>query len=124
MMGEEPLSCWPQCLHASKDLERALDPPILDQLSNQLDLPADFKGAGLHSLVNSADEEFLGSFASISFALISISRQTNMPVYPWIADSPEETDISSVAVRNLKAVGERARTEGGIHSKEDIETAT
>jgi len=52
--------------HCLGDLELALGTEGRDQLSDLLDLPTSFGGAGLQSLDNSADEEFLGSFAGIA----------------------------------------------------------
>jgi hypothetical protein len=67
------MSCWLQWLSASRDHELALGP--LDQLSKQLDLPPAFEGAGLHSSEKSADKEVMGSFASISSALIFFCKK-------------------------------------------------
>ena len=69
--SEEHMSCWLQCPFASRDLELALDPRVLDQLANRLDLPPTFGGAGVHSLINYADEECVGSFAAINSTLVS-----------------------------------------------------
>jgi hypothetical protein len=49
-MDEEHMSCWLQCLSASRDLELALDPQTLDQLKDFMDLPQTFGGAGTRSL--------------------------------------------------------------------------
>ena len=40
-----------------------LDLATIGTLTDMLDLPPSFGGAGLHSLERAADEEFLGSFA-------------------------------------------------------------
>ena len=61
-------------------------------LSELLDLPAFYGGAGLQSQVASADEEFLGSFAGIAASLISFCRNTELPVYIKIAEALESTD--------------------------------
>ena len=60
-------------------------------LSELLDLPASYGGAGLQSLVASADEEFLGSFAGIATALISFCRKTELPFYIMFAKALERT---------------------------------
>ena len=71
-MNEEHLSCRLKFLSASRDLELALDPRALDHLTHWIDLPPSFGGVDTHSLSNSADEDFSGSFAAIAFALISL----------------------------------------------------
>jgi hypothetical protein len=91
-MNEEHLSCWLMCLSASRDLELALDPRALHQRVDRLDLRPTFGGAGIHSLINSADEEFVGSFAVIAFALVSLCKKTNLSVYIKIAEALEELD--------------------------------
>jgi hypothetical protein len=70
-IDEDHLSCWMQCLSASRDLETTLELRVLDQLSDRLNLPPTFGGAGVQSLVNSADDEFLGTSAAIASALVS-----------------------------------------------------
>ncbi len=64
------LSAWLHCLRASEDLEHVLGTEGKRQLSDLLDLPPSYGGAGLQSLEDSANEEFLGSFAAIAASLI------------------------------------------------------
>jgi hypothetical protein len=59
-------------------------------------LPASYGGAGLKSLVASADEEFMGYFAGIATALISFCRNTELPVYITIAEALERTENPDV----------------------------
>ena len=73
-------------------MELALDPRVLDQQTNRLDLPLTFGGAGTHLLINYDNEEFLGSFTAIASALISFYRKTNLPVFSNIAEALEELD--------------------------------
>jgi hypothetical protein len=84
-MDAAHVSTWLHCLTASSDLEYALDPSAKDSLTGLLDLPPSYGGIGLQSLERAADEEFLGSFASISASLISFCRRTALPVYMEIA---------------------------------------
>jgi hypothetical protein len=79
------LSAWLHYLTASEDLEHALGTESRSQLSDLLDLPPSYGGAGLQSLEDSADEEFMGSFAAIAVALISFCNKTELPVYIRIA---------------------------------------
>ena len=74
-MDSAHLSAWLHCLTASEDLELALGAAGRSQLSDILDLPPSYGGDGLQSLEDSADEEFLGSFAAIAAALISFCRK-------------------------------------------------
>jgi len=83
------LSAWLHCLTASEVLEHALGPEGRSQLSDLLDLPPSYGGAGLQSLEDSADEEFLGSFAAIAASLITFSRKTEQHVYIRIAEALE-----------------------------------
>jgi hypothetical protein len=80
------------CLIASEDLELTLGAAGRSQLSDILDLPPSYGGAGLQSLEDSADEEFLGSFAAIAAALISFCRKTELRVYIRIAEALESLD--------------------------------
>jgi hypothetical protein len=63
------LSAWPHCLTASEDLENDLGTEARGNLSELLDLSASYAGAGLKSLVDAANEEFLESFAGITTTL-------------------------------------------------------
>ena len=91
-MDSARLSAWLHCLTASEDLELALGPAGRSQLSDILDLPPSYGWAGLQSLEDSADEEFLGSFAAIAAALISFCRKTEQRVYIRIAEALESLD--------------------------------
>ena len=88
-MDTAHVSTWLHCLTASTDLENALDFPSRESLTGLLDLPPSYGGIGLQSLERAADEEFMGSFASISAALISFCRRTGLPVYISIAEAIE-----------------------------------
>jgi hypothetical protein len=69
-MDDDNGSIWLHCLLASTDLEPAIGPPTLDQLTERLDLPRVYRGIGLQPLERSADEEMLSSFAGIFAFLI------------------------------------------------------
>ena len=69
-------STWLRCLINSIKLEEALSREELQLLTETLDLPPQLGGAGLQSLVLSADEEFLGSWAAISAPLSEFFRST------------------------------------------------
>jgi hypothetical protein len=65
-----------------------VDLPPLDRehLVASLDLPPQFGGVGLQSRIRAADEELLGSWASITSDLISF-RSKDSPVYTRLADA-------------------------------------
>ena len=65
-MNGARISAWLHCLTASQDLEHALGKEGRGQLSDLLNLPASYIGAGLQSLEASVDEEFMGYFARIA----------------------------------------------------------
>jgi hypothetical protein len=99
-------------------LELALEPHVLDQLADRLDFPPAFDGAGVYSLVSHADEEFMGSFATIAFALVSFCMNTNLPVYIRIAEPLEEIDSShpaeftSATVTKVREVSDKLQALG------------
>ena len=62
-MNGAHLSTWLHRLTTSEDMEHALGTEGRSQLSNLLDMPTYYGGAGLQSQEDSADEEFMGSFA-------------------------------------------------------------
>ena len=64
-MDEAHLSAWLHCLTASGDLENDLGMEKKVGLSDLLDLPASYGGAGLQSLALDANEECMGSFAEM-----------------------------------------------------------
>ena len=72
------LSAWLNCLTASDDLESDMGAESKEGLSELLDLPASYGGAGLQSLTLASDEEFMGSFAGIVAALISFCKNTEL----------------------------------------------
>jgi hypothetical protein len=69
------LSTLLHCLTASEDMEHFLGTAGRSHLSNLLNLPATYGGAGLQSLEDSANEEFMGSFAGITASLISFYKK-------------------------------------------------
>ena len=80
-MDSAHLSTWLHCLTSSEDLEHALGPPGRDLLAELLDLLVTYVGAGLQSMESFADEEFLGSFATIFASLIDFCRKAKLLVY-------------------------------------------
>ncbi len=83
------MSTWLHCLTASTNLEYALDFTRRESLTGLLDLPPLYGGISLQFLERVADEEFMGTFASILAALISFCRRTGLPVYRNIAEAIE-----------------------------------
>ena len=76
-MDSANVATWLHCLTSSLYvMESAMDPTSKDILTNLLDLPPSYGGAGLNSLSRSVDEEFLGSFAAIAASLIPFCRKT------------------------------------------------
>ena len=81
------LSACLHCLTTSEDLEHALGMEGKSPLSDLLNLPPSYGEMGLQSMEDSADEEFLGSFAAIATSLISFCRKTKQQVYIRIAET-------------------------------------
>ena len=80
-MDSANMATWLHCLTSSNILESAIDPTSMDILTDWLGLPPSYGGAGLNSLIRSADEELLGSFVAIAASLVSFCRKTELPVY-------------------------------------------
>jgi hypothetical protein len=91
-MDTSHLTTWLHCLPASGDLENDVEAPTREVLGGLLDLPPSYGGAGLHSLENDADEEFLGSYAGITSSLITFCRRTELPVYIRFVEALEDLD--------------------------------
>ncbi len=76
------LSTWLRCVGA-KTLDNALPTSECELLSSTLDLPPQFGGStGLQSLIRVADEELLGSWASITSDLITFFRSKTFRYTP------------------------------------------
>ncbi len=73
VVDEAHLSTWLNCVGSS-----TLEPDLSDHLAGTLDLR--FGGVGLQSLARVADEELLGSWASVTPNLISFFRSKEMRV--------------------------------------------
>ena len=110
------LTTWMTCI-GGESLIADLPPTERDHLAASLDLPPQFGGVGLQSLIRAADEELLGSWASITSHLISFFRSKDMPVYTKLADtldamadSPEKLTVEPAipAIESMLATGARA----------------
>jgi hypothetical protein len=128
-MGGAHLSAWLHCLTASEVMEHAFGPEGRSQLSDLLDLPPSYGGAGLQSLEDSADEEFLGSFAAIEASLISFCRKIEQQIYIRIAEALEALDdpeggVSCPTLEGVKEALIRTATLREPLSAEETEGAT
>jgi hypothetical protein len=128
-MDEAHLSVWLHCLSASEVLEHALGPEGKEQLTDILDLPASYGGAGLHSLELSCDEELVGFFAGVTAALISFCKKTELPVYIRIAEALETVDDKAGShgcktVEGITKVNNRISTLREPLSAEEVTVAT
>ena len=79
-------SSWLHCLSSSATLGEHLGLGGRLQLRDVLDLPHQMGGAGLPSLELCADEELLGSWATVTSSLSTFLRSVNIPVYSDLAD--------------------------------------
>ena len=80
------LTTWMTCV-GEESLVADLPPLERDHLIASLDLPPQFKGVGLQSLIRAADEKLLGSWASITSDMITFLRSNDLPVYNKLADT-------------------------------------
>ncbi len=78
-VDSQHLSTWMECIGASV-LHEDLDPHDRNRLAAELDLPPQFGGVGLQSLIRAADEKLLGSWASVSADVIAYFRTKNLLV--------------------------------------------
>ena len=86
------MSAWLHHLTASEVPEHALGTEGRSKISDLLELPPSYGGEGLQSLEDSADEEFLGSFAAIAASLITFCRKTEQQVCIRIVEALESMD--------------------------------
>ena len=73
----EHLLTWMDCIGASS-LHDDMNTNERQRLSSSLDLPLEFGGVGLQSLVRAADDELLGSWASVTTNLIALFRSNGL----------------------------------------------
>jgi hypothetical protein len=112
-VDKEHMSTWMECVGAS-NLHSDLTDHERQHLADSLDLPPQFGGVGLQSLIRAADEEMIGSWASITADLITYFRAKNLPVYDELANAlddmaDENTETTGVpAVQSFLAVSARA----------------
>ena len=78
------LSTGMKCI-GGETLDADLPPLDREHLAASLDLPPQFGGIGLQSLIRADDEELFGSWASITSDLISFFRSRDSPVYTRLA---------------------------------------
>ena len=118
------LFAWLHCLTSSEDLKHALGAHGRDMLAAQLDLPAAYGRAGLQSMESSADEELLGSFATIYASLIAFCKNADLLVYMRIAETLKALDDmrgsqSYPATKGIMEVYEKSATLRVPLSEED-----
>jgi hypothetical protein len=115
-----------------------MDPNEVNMLSDWLDLPNSYGGADMKSLSRSADEEFLGSFATIASSLISFCRKTDLPIFIRIGEAVEaladtvDTGEDALQPNNLaptmltaiRNVAERAEFALSLLSMDELNSAS
>jgi hypothetical protein len=116
-----------------------MDTTSKEILATWLDLPPSYGGMGMTSLTRSADEEFLGSFASIAASLISFCRKTELEVYIRIAEALEDlgdtleqleddllspTGQQSDTLASIRTVSERASISMSPPTGEELNLVT
>jgi hypothetical protein len=114
-VDREHLLTWMDCVSASS-LHDDMSTNERQQLSSSLDPPPQFGGAGLQSLVRAADEELLGSWASVTADLIAFFQSKGLKVYDKLANAldamaDEKSDPNTPvipAVASLLVVNTRA----------------
>jgi hypothetical protein len=80
------LSTWLNCVGA-KQLDTAIPASERAHLAASLDLPSQFGGVGLQSLIRVADEQLLEPWASITADLVAFCRSKQVSVYIKMADA-------------------------------------
>ena len=83
----EHLSTWMGCAGTSTLESDMTAHERRRLLAASLDLPPQFGGLGLQSLIRVANEEWLGSWASVTTNLIAFFRSKGLTVYDKLADA-------------------------------------
>jgi len=131
-VDKEHLSTWMECVGSSL-LETDMPAQERRHLAASLDLPPQFGGVGLQSLIRAADEELLGSWAAVTADLIAFFRSKNQDVFDKLADAldtmaEENTDSTSTttipAVAALLTVSTRAHAFLADISQAEMDFAT
>jgi hypothetical protein len=105
-IDREHLSTWMECVGTST-LESDMTAQERRHLATSLDLPPQFGGVGLQSLIRAANEELLGSWTSVTANLIAFFRSKNVTVYDNLADALDamaNEDRDSTATVTIPAV--------------------
>jgi hypothetical protein len=129
------LSTWLDCAGAEQ-LHDALITAEKDHLAASLDLPPQFGGVGLQSLMRVVNKELLGSWASITADLITFCKSKGLLSYSMIADAldsmadppppHEEHQIACIhpAIAAMKTFSVRAHTFPETISNDEINFTT
>ena len=80
------LSTWLTCV-GEEQLDATLLAPKRAHLAASMDLPPQFGGVGLQSLIRVADEELLGSWVAVTADLINFCRSRGLSAYSQIDDA-------------------------------------
>jgi len=138
-MDSANVGTWLHYLTSSSVLETAIDDSSRDILTDWLELPPSYGGAGLNSLCRSSDEELLGSFAAIAASLITFCRKTELHVYLGIAEALEamgddaemleeavspSPDYPCVSLEAIRVVSLRASECISLPTEEELTLAT
>ena len=130
------LSTWLRCVGAEQ-LDATL--PALERahLAASIDLPPQFGGAGLQSLIRTADEEIIGSWAAYTADLITLYRSKGLSAYSHIVDAldsianhlptPMDDDHAPPLHPSIDAMmtdSMRAHAFFGTISKEEVDFST
>ena len=83
---KEHLFTWMECAGTST-LELDMIAQDRRHLAASLDLPPQFEGVGMQSLIRAAYEKLLGSWTSVTANLVALFRSKNLSVYDRLADA-------------------------------------
>ena len=128
-VDKKHMETWMECVGALS-LHNDMTDKERQHLADSVDLPPQFGGVGLQSLIRAADEEMIGSWASITADLITYFRAKSLPVYDELAEAleamaDEETETNRVpAVQSLLAVSARSQSFLADMTENEMDFAT
>jgi hypothetical protein len=97
------LTTWMKCVGA-ETLDATLPPIERAHLAALIDLPLQFGGVGLQSIIRAADEELLRSWSSITSDLIIFCRYKDLPVYSKLAYTLDSMTYTPDDLPNIPAI--------------------